>query len=335
MMRNNRKSWAKMIMAIIAVIVLITACSPGAADIADTYDTDQDVTWADNDENNNENDQVASGDETPPDIYDPVVGTAGNINITANDVRLEFAWAENMLFMEYIALFPDDTAFDYSRPFRDGMTFGEAVREEAARLALLIKFFEEFAVRHGLEFDNTSDVFHVVNVVIHEALENPVVFQEFESFMTDIEGMARSILERALAGEDFDELMAIYGEDPGMWERPEGYTFTRGAMVPEFEEATLALQIGEISDLVRTQFGYHIIKRIEPNPDAELILRGPFSVPDDEEEELLGAKHILIMADQRSTENLMVEAIFLTFEAMLDDVELVFLAAFYDIDVSQ
>ena len=72
------------------------------------------------------------------------------------------------------------------------------------------------------------------------------------------------IIELALAaGNDFDELMFEFGQDPGVEHFPEGYTFGRGEMVPEFEEAAFALEVGQISDIVQTMFGYHIIKRVQ------------------------------------------------------------------------
>lgn len=73
---------------------------------------------------------------------------------------------------------------------------------------------------------------------------------------TAIEG----VLARAKAGEDFNALMDEFNEDPG--ESPSGYTFGKGVMVPEFESAAFALGYGEISDIVESSYGYHIIKRI-------------------------------------------------------------------------
>ncbi len=72
--------------------------------------------------------------------------------------------------------------------------------------------------------------------------------------------LAEEILLRAQNGEDFDALVAEFNEDPGAGET--GYTFTKGTMVAAFEDAAFALKIGEISGIVETQYGYHIIKRI-------------------------------------------------------------------------
>lgn len=69
-----------------------------------------------------------------------------------------------------------------------------------------------------------------------------------------------SVLERAKNGEDFNALMTEFNEDPG--QTAAGYTFGKGKMVPEFESAAFALDYNEISDVVESSYGYHIIKRV-------------------------------------------------------------------------
>lgn len=80
--------------------------------------------------------------------------------------------------------------------------------------------------------------------------------------------LANEIYERAKGGEDFDVLVKEYGEDPGMEATPEGYTFTYGMMVPEFEQKSFELSEGEISEPVKTSYGYHIIQKLPINFDA-------------------------------------------------------------------
>ncbi len=72
---------------------------------------------------------------------------------------------------------------------------------------------------------------------------------------------AEDILSRIKNGADFDALMKEYSEDPGLETNPDGYEFGKGQMVPEFENAAYALNEGQVSDLVETSYGYHIIKR--------------------------------------------------------------------------
>ena len=74
---------------------------------------------------------------------------------------------------------------------------------------------------------------------------------------------AQSILDRINAGEDFDTLMNQYSEDTGLSNNPNGYTFTEGQMVTEFYDGAKALAEDEVSELVKSSYGYHIIKRIK------------------------------------------------------------------------
>ncbi len=62
--------------------------------------------------------------------------------------------------------------------------------------------------------------------------------------------------------EKFDSMMATYSQDPGSITQPDGYLFKEGDMVTEFYEGTLPLQVGEISDIVESQYGYHIILKV-------------------------------------------------------------------------
>ncbi len=72
--------------------------------------------------------------------------------------------------------------------------------------------------------------------------------------------LATEVLERARAGEDFAELAKQYSDGPSGPNGGDLGTFSKGRMVAEFEEAAFALEPGEISDLVETRFGIHIIK---------------------------------------------------------------------------
>jgi peptidyl-prolyl cis-trans isomerase D len=77
-----------------------------------------------------------------------------------------------------------------------------------------------------------------------------------------IEARANEVLGKVKAGEDFAALAKEYSEDPGTKDNggDVGWIHRDGQMVPTFEQATFALQPGEVSELIRTEYGFHVIK---------------------------------------------------------------------------
>jgi parvulin-like peptidyl-prolyl isomerase len=73
-------------------------------------------------------------------------------------------------------------------------------------------------------------------------------------------------LKRARAGEDFAKLAKEYSEDPGSKDKGGEYKFPKGQMVAEFEAAAFSLNTNQISDIITTRFGFHIIKLLEKLP---------------------------------------------------------------------
>ncbi len=71
--------------------------------------------------------------------------------------------------------------------------------------------------------------------------------------------------------DKFNELMKANSEDSGLASYPNGYLFGAGEMVAEFEEATRGLEIGQVSGIVESNYGYHIILRDDPTQSEELL----------------------------------------------------------------
>jgi peptidyl-prolyl cis-trans isomerase D len=92
----------------------------------------------------------------------------------------------------------------------------------------------------------------------------------------DVKAKAESVLKEVKAGGDFAALAKKYSEDDS--NAPQGGDldyFPRGRMVPEFDAAAFNLKPGETSDLVKTQFGYHIIKVTDRKPAIVRDLKDP------------------------------------------------------------
>lgn len=104
-------------------------------------------------------------------------------------------------------------------------------------------------------------------------------FEQNQSSKDSALAVAKDIYKRAKRGSDFAELAKEYSKDPGSGANGGdlGY-FGRGKMVPQFEQAAFDAEIGEVTEPVESQFGYHIIKvedKVKDNYQIETISFSP------------------------------------------------------------
>ena len=111
--------------------------------------------------------------------------------------------------------------------------------------------------------DNTKDYEQVKARHILIAPKGSPAAQTGKKELSDAEAKAKAedLRKQILAGANFDELAKKESDDAGSGARGGDLgSFSHGQMVPEFEAAAFAAKIGEVTPVVKTQFGYHIIK---------------------------------------------------------------------------
>lgn len=99
---------------------------------------------------------------------------------------------------------------------------------------------------------------------------DPTTYQPLEeSVVAEKKALAESVLAQLQASTDleadFDRLMQEHSEDGGLAANPDGYTFTGSDnFVAAFKDGTRALEYGQISGVVESEWGYHILLRLDP-----------------------------------------------------------------------
>ena len=147
--------------------------------------------------------------------------------------------------------------------------FGEGGEREPTD-AEILKFAEEELGYYGAK--------HILLVTVD--MEAPTYNEDgslkgFESLGEDVVAKQKALADDLKAKLDkasdpvalFDSLMNEYSEDTGLAAYPNGYTAYKGQMVEEFESTALSLKEGEISGVVESLYGYHIIMRTPLDPE--------------------------------------------------------------------
>lgn len=133
---------------------------------------------------------------------------------------------------------------------------------------------EEYYDSHIEEFSAPEDL-HARHILLR------VLPGADESVRIEKRKTMEGLLERVRAGEDFGELAKIYSEDTGSKKGGGDLGYVkRGTLVPEVEQAAFALKPGEVSDIVFSSYGLHLIKvedyrasRVEPLDDVKEKIR--------------------------------------------------------------
>jgi peptidyl-prolyl cis-trans isomerase SurA len=84
----------------------------------------------------------------------------------------------------------------------------------------------------------------------------------------EIRNKCQAVLEKIKKGEDFGEMAVLYSEDASAKDRGDLGYFKKGDLLPAFEKEALRLKVGETSGIIRSEFGFHIIKLLDRKGEA-------------------------------------------------------------------
>jgi peptidyl-prolyl cis-trans isomerase C len=122
-----------------------------------------------------------------------------------------------------------------------------------------------FYAAHPTNFEQpeTVHVRHILILTMDPETHKPLPPDQLEAKRKEID----DILKQVKAGGDFAALATKYSEDPGSKDKGgELPPFSHGEMVPQFEAAAFSMKTNTVSDVVTTDYGYHIIKLLDKTP---------------------------------------------------------------------
>ncbi len=165
---------------------------------------------------------------------------------------------------------------------REGLTL-EAFKKEIEKrilrtrfISVMIKVESKFGDKELLEFYQknidryrSNEVYrpsHILFIIPKEATPEEI---------SRIRKKCEKVLEKIKKGEDFGEMALLYSEDASSKDRGDLGYFKKGELLPAFEKEALRLRLGEVSGIIRTEHGFHIIKLLdrkggEPVPFEEI-----------------------------------------------------------------
>ncbi len=189
-----------------------------------------------------------------------------SVQVTDRELRAEFSRQNQEVQVEYVVLRRDDFRQQVKPTESELRAWFEKNRpkyaiKEQRRAQYLLLSIDSLAPTINVSEQDIRDVWD--RQPREETVDASHILFKVEDPAKDAEVRARAegVLKEIRAGGDFAELARKYSEDTGSAQQGGNLgPFPRGRMVREFENTAFALQPDEVSGLVRTQFGYHIIK---------------------------------------------------------------------------
>src|SRR5580704_1254215 len=197
------------------------------------------------------------------------------ISVGPNELQDEFRYKNEKIKLDYVLLKPEDLAAKINP---DESEIRAAYERNKAKYLVPEKRIVRYAlvdvnqIRQNTQVSDDelkaqyqADIqqyevpnrVHVDHILLMTVGKTPAEVEE-------IKAKAEEVLKQAKKGGKFEDLAKKYSEDPGTKDKGGDLGWiTQGQTVPEFEKVAFSLPKGEISDLVKTQYGFHIIKVLD------------------------------------------------------------------------
>jgi len=161
-----------------------------------------------------------------------------SVTVSEEDVKAAYESKKDQ-FVE-----PEKVSIDYIELSQKGLASQIETNDD-----LLMGFYEEQQLQFTLPEKRQAK--HIL-ILVDEMTSDDAAQQQIAE-----------VQEKLNAGESFEELAKIYSKDPGSASSGGDLgSFEQGMMVPEFDEVVFTMQPGEVSEPVKTEFGYHLIKLV-------------------------------------------------------------------------
>jgi peptidyl-prolyl cis-trans isomerase D len=197
------------------------------------------------------------------------------ISVGPAELQDEFRYKNEKVKLDYALIKPEDLEAKISpdeAEIRAAYEKNKSKYQVPERRVVRYALVDVNQIRHSLQVpDDVLKQQYQANIQQYQVPNR--VHVEHILFMTvgktdaeveEIKKKAEDVLKQVKKGEKFEDLAKKYSEDPGSKDKGGDLSWiTRGQTVPEFEKTAFSLSPGQVSDLVKTQYGFHIIKVLE------------------------------------------------------------------------
>jgi len=255
--------------------------------------------------------------------------------VTENEVMDQYKYSNEQVKVSFVKFQPDDFRETINKDSAGMERYFEDNREEyriPEKIKLLYIRFDPAEFREGIEledqdianyYEDNIQIFSQERQVKARHILFSLDLEAPEEVETVVKEQAQAVLERVKNGEDFSKLAQEFSQGPSKDDGGDLGYFSSGQMVKEFEEAAFSMKKDEISDLVRTSFGYHII-RVDDIKDASI-----------KELEEVGSEIMEILINNESSDLAYDKGQTLVSQMPYHDVDLVQYAELHQVEVNE